>query len=184
MATAEKKSTEYTTVTMDDGRIVEFPGKRRMQKTEIEGTDGTLQVRMDFVNGETRILTLHEQLLSKFALHGASQKVGDEIAGLTDIDDAILAVDDLIEQLQAGEWSQKRETSGLAGASVLARALVELTGKAPLQVKADLKSLSHGEKSALRDHPKLKPIIERLEADKKKKPSTVDTNALLDKFSL
>lgn len=187
MATAEttskRKETEYTTVTMDDGRVVDFPGKRRMQKESIEGSEGELQVRLDFVNGETRIFTLPEALLSKFALHGAEQKLGDEISGLDDVEDAVMAIDDLMDRLGTGEWSIKRETSGLAGASVLARALVQLTGKDPVTVKADLKALSQGEKNALREHPKLKPIIAELEVNKKKKVSNIDTDALMSKFA-
>lgn len=182
MATA-RKEVEYTTVTMDDGRVVDFAGKRRMQKESIEGTDGELQVRLDFVNGETRLFTIPEVLASKFALHGAEQKLGDEIAGLEDVEDAVLAIDELMDRLNAGDWSVRRESSGLAGASVLARALAELTGKPHSQVKEDLKGLSHAEKVALRDHPKLSPIIARLEVNKKKKASTVDTEALLGKFS-
>lgn len=183
MATA-RKETEYTTVTMDDGRLVEFPGKRRMQKTGVETVDGELQVRLDFVNGETRLFTVPLELISKFALHGAEQKLGDETSGLDDVEDAVLAIDDLMDRLNKGDWAIKRESNGLAGASVLARALIELTGKAPTAVREDLKALSQAEKNALRDHPKLKPIIEKLEADKKKKPSTVDTDALLGKFGM
>ena len=178
-----KKETEYTTVTMDDGRVVDFPGKRRMQKSSIETDAGELQVRLDFVNGETRLFTLPLELISKFALHGAEQKLGDEISGLDDVDDAVMAIDDLMDRLNTGEWSIKRESSGLAGASVLARALIELTGKHATAVKADLKLLSQAEKNALRDHPKLKPIIAKLEEGKKKKVAVVvDTDALLSKF--
>lgn len=184
VAAKVKRETEYTTVTMDDGRIVEFPGKRRMQKTSNETADGDLQVRLDFINGETRLFTLHPDLIGKFAMHGAEQKLGDEISGLDDVDDAIMAIDDLMDRLNTGEWSIKRESSGLAGASVLARALIELTGKHATAVKADLKSLSQAEKNALRDHPKLKPIIQKLEEGKKKKPATVhDSEALLAKFA-
>ena len=185
MATAEtkRKETEYTTVTMDDGRTVDFPGKRRMQKESIEGKDGALQVRLDFVNGETRLFTIPTELLSKFALHGAEQKLGDEISGLDDVEDAVMAIDELMDRLNAGEWSIRRESSGLAGASVLARALIQLTGKDSATVKADLKALSQAEKNALREHPKLKPIIAELEVNKKKKVSNIDTDALLDKFA-
>jgi hypothetical protein len=183
MASTPRQETQYVSVTMDDGRIVDFPGKRRMQKTSIETTDGTLQVRLDFVNGETRLFTLPDALLWKLALHGAEQKLGDEISGLDDVEDAVLAIDDLMDRLAAGDWSIRRESTGLAGASVLAKALIELTGKSPAAVKEDLKALSQGEKNALRDHPKLRPIIEKLEANKKKKASAVDTDALLSKFS-
>jgi len=185
MATAEtkRKETEYTEVTMDDGRVVSFPGKRRMQKESIEGKDGALQVRLDFVNGETRIFTLNDQLLSKFALHGAEQKLGDEISGLDDVEDAVMAIDELMDRLNAGEWAIRRESSGLAGASVLARALIQLTGKDGATVKADLKALSQAEKNALREHPKLKPIIAELEINKKKKVSNINTDSLLEKFA-
>ena len=183
MSKAPKKEVEYTTVTMDDGRIVEFPGTRRLQKESIEGPNGELQVRLDFVNGETRLFTLPDALLAKFALHGAEQKLGDEISGLTDIDDCVLAIDELTDRLAKGDWSIRRESSGLAGASVLARALVELTGKPASQVKDDLKALSQAEKNALREHPKLKPIIERLEVNKTRKPSSVDVNSVLSKFT-
>jgi hypothetical protein len=182
MAT-QRTETQYTTVTMDDGRIVEFPGKRRMQKESIETPDGNLQVRLDFVNGETRLFTLPENMLEKFALHGAEQKLGDEISGLDDVEDAIIAIDDLMDRLASGEWSIRRESSGIAGSSVLARALVELTGKSPLDVRAQLKALSQAEKVAMREHPKLKPIIEQLETAKKKKGPAIDTDALMGKFA-
>lgn len=179
---ATKAETQYTTVTMDDGRVVDFPGKRRMQKESLSTAHGDLQVRLDFVNGETRLFKLPASLINTFALHGAEQKLGDEISGLDDVEDAVLAIDDLMDRLATGEWSIRRESSGLAGSSVLARALIELTGKSPVAVKADLKALSQAEKVALRDHPKLSPIIQKLEADKKKKAPTVDTDALLAKF--
>ena len=178
-----REETKYTTVTMDDGRIVEFPGKRRMQKESFE-KGGHLSVRLDFVNGETRTFTIPHSLIHKFALHGAEQKLGDEISGLDDVEDAILAIDDLTLRLDAGDWSIRRESSGIAGASVLARALVELTGKTPQAVKEQLKGMTQSDKVALRDHPKLSPIIAKLEADKKAKGPKIDTEALLSKFDL
>lgn len=170
--------TEYTSVTMDDGRVVEFAGKRKMLKESILEADRT-QVRIDFVNGETRIFTLGEALFAKFAAHGAEQKIGDEIAGLTDVDDCVLAVDELMERLDGGEWSVKRETNGMAGTSVLAKALIEHTGKSPQAIKEFLASKTQAEKVALRGNAKIAPIVARLEADKVKKPSTIDTEALL-----
>lgn len=173
-----KAQPEYTSVTMDDGRIVEFAGKRKMLKTSVFA-DGKTQVRFDFVNGETRIFTLPESLFQKFAAHGAEQKIGDEIAGLTDVEDCILAVDELTERLSAGEWGVKRESNGMAGTSVLAKALIEHSGKTPEQVKAYLSTKTQAEKVALRSNAAIAPIIARLEANKVKKPSGVDTDALL-----
>ena len=52
---------------------------------------------------------------TKFAAHGAEQKLGDEIAGLEDVDDCVIAIDSLIDRLYNGEWSVKREAGGMAG---------------------------------------------------------------------
>lgn len=173
--------TTYETVKMSDGRAVDFPGKRQLIKTStIDGQD--LRVQLDFRNGETRLFTLPANLISQFALHGAEQKLGDEIAGVKDLDDAVLAIDELIDRLYNGEWGAKRETSGIAGTSVLVRALIEATGKTAEQIKAFLSNKSHAEKLALRTSAKIKPIVDRIEAEKASKASKVDTDALLNEL--
>lgn len=177
------KETVYNTVTMDDGRVVEFAGKRKMLKESIFSPEGDVKVRLDFVNGETRILTLGEQLFQKFAAHGAEQKLGDEIAGLEDVEDCILAIDGLMERLDKGEWAVKREANGLAGTSILARALHQHTGKPMSAIKEFLAAKSHGEKVALRQNAAIAPIIAELEANKVRKPSTVDTDSLLGELA-
>lgn len=174
-----KIETQVETVTMTDGRIVDFAGKRKLLKESSVSADGKVQVRLDFRNGETRLFTLPDNLLNKFAAHGAEQKLGDEIAGLTDTEDCVLAVDELIDRLYNGEWSIKREANGMAGTSVLVRALVEHTGKTVEQIKQFLNGKSQAEKVALRNNPKIKPIVERIEAEKASKKANVDTDAML-----
>lgn len=181
--TTETKTTKATptveSVTMDDGRVVEFAGKRKLLKESFV-EDGNVKVRMDFRNGETRIFTIPASLRDKFAAHGAEQKLGDEIAGLDDLDDAVLAIDDLMDRLNKGEWNQKREGGSMSGTSILARALVESTGKSMEEVKTFLGKKSQAEKVALRGNPKIKPIVERLEAEKAAKgTSKIDTDSLL-----
>ncbi len=174
-----KTETQVETVTMTDGRVVDFAGKRKLLKESSVNADGKVQVRLDFRNGETRLFTLPDNLLAKFAAHGAEQKLGDEIAGLNDVEDCVLAVDELIDRLYNGEWSVKREASGMAGTSVLVRALVEHTGKTVEQIKQFLSGKSQAEKVALRNNPKIKPIVERIEAEKASKKANVDTDAML-----
>ena len=176
---ATKQETQIETVTMEDSRVVEFAGKRKLLKTSTITPEGAVSVRMDFRNGQTRTFTLPASMLSKFAAHGAEQKLGDEIAGLDDTDDCVLAVDELIDRLYNGEWGVKREANGMAGTSILARALCELTGKTRDQIKAFLAGKTQGEKVALRNSGKVKPIVERLESEKVSKASKVDTDALL-----
>ena len=174
-----KQETQIETVVMQDGRAVDFAGKRKLLKESIVGDDGSVQIRLDFRNGETRLFTLPGNLMARFAAHGAEQKLGDEIAGTDDVEDCVLAVDNLIDRLYNGEWSVKRESNGMAGTSVLMRALVEHTGKTPEQIKAFLSGKSQAEKVALRNNPKIKPIVDRIEAEKASRKTNVDTDALL-----
>lgn len=190
MAEAKKTEVQIEAVTMTDGRVVDFAGKKKLLKESFVTAEGKVQVRLDFRNGDTRLFTIPDNMLNKFAAHGAEQKLGDEIAGLkgvnggeADIGDCVLAIDELIDRLYNGEWSQKREANGLAGTSVLLRALVEHTGKTVEQIKTFLAGKSQAEKTALRNNPKVKPIIEKIEAEKAAKGAkAVDTDAMLDEL--
>ena len=176
---AEAKTPQIETVTMTDGRIVDFAGKRKLLKESLVTPEGKVQVRLDFRNGETRLFTIPDALASKFAAHGAEQKLGDEIAGLDDVGDCVLAVDELIDRLYNGEWGVKREANGMAGTSTLLRALVEHTGKTAEQIKTFLAGKTQAEKVALRNNPKIKPIVQSIEDEKAAKKTNVDTDALL-----
>lgn len=177
-AATSKASAEV--VKMTDGREVEFAGKRKLLKESIFNEDGTLQgIRLDFRNGETRFFVIPGALFYRFAAHGAEQKLGDETAGIDDVDDQVLEVDELITRLNNNEWNVKREGGGMAGTSILLKALVEFSGKTVEQIKEFLKSKSQAEKLALRNHPQVKTIIDRIENEKLAKSAKVDTGALL-----
>ena len=171
------------TITMNDGRLVEFPPKRKLQKESFVETDvdglTVVRTRLDFRNGETRLFTIPDNLLHKFAGHGAEQKLGDAIASLQSVDDGVMAVDELIDRLYQGEWNAAREASGLAGASDLAKALAELKGQPIEKVKDFLKGKSNAERTALKNVPAVKAIIDRIEGEKLAKAGSVDTTALL-----
>lgn len=188
---ATKSGPVIETVKMQDGRVVEFAGKRKLLKESTITPEGVCTVRLDWRNGETRLFTIPETMVKKFACHGAEQKLGDEIAGLkddkgqdADIDDCVLTVDELIDRLYAGEWGTKRDGNGMAGTSILLRALIEMQPAKPAEeIRTWLKGKTHAEKTALRANPKVKPIVDRLEADKaSKKSSNVDTDALLNEL--
>lgn len=181
-AKAKKDPTPVETIVMMDGRKVEFAGKRKLIKTSlIPGENeytGPLAVQLDFRNTETRTFPLPDVLLSKFAVHGAEQKLGDETAGVEDVDDMVIFVDELMDRLAKGEWSTKREGSGFAGTSILMRALVEVSGKTAEAIKLFLSTKTQADKMALRNSPKIKPVVERLEAEKLAKGTKVDVGAL------
>lgn len=187
-ANTAKAKTEVETVTMTDGRVVEFAGKKKMLKEGLTMPDGSLAIRIDFRNGEFRTYPLRSDMLPKFATHGAEQKYGDYLAGAKDdngqpleVEDMILELDGLHTQLFTdGDWKTARDASGMAGTSILARALAEFKSKPIADILASLKDRTHKEKMALRLNPKIKPIVDRLEAEKAAKGAKVDTDAILD----
>lgn len=170
MATA-KAAPEVTKVLMEDGREVEFVGKRRLNKYPVESTDenGPLAVRFDWRNGATQTFTLPVELYKKFAVHGALQKLGDESSGVDDIEDAVEATAQLMLRLSKGEWTKSSEDGGgkgMAGASILARALVKVTGQTIGQIREFLSAQTSKVKMALRNDPELAPVVRQLEAEK------------------
>jgi len=142
-ATAPKRpKTEYEKVTMTDGREVEFPKNRKLDKrslvTGVDGHTGNTAVRLDYSNGETRMFEIPgaevlavflpdlsevEQSRVKFLLraaaHGIEQKLGDEMAYTPKkdepeptLEDKIEWVDELASRLQALDWTVTREGGG------------------------------------------------------------------------
>lgn len=182
-AAAKKKEVVKTPVQMEDGRTVEFTENQKAIKELLEENGVFIGVRWDFSNGNTRLIRLDELAGLKsgiLACHGLSQKGGDEYAGEKDVDDSVMAFDDLMDRLRKGEWSEKRE-GGFGGASVLAKAIVEVFGKTMEETRSFLRELSPAEKMGLRQSPELKPTIEKLEAAKAA-GSKVDTAGLLAKL--
>lgn len=173
-------------VTLTDGRVVEFGAKQKLQKNSTIAEDGTVTTELIFRNGEVRAFTPPASLIARFVAHGVEQKLGDCIAGEVDPDDQVLAVEDLIARLGAGEWNVGRSSSGsFAGTSILARALVEVSGKDAATIKTYLSTKTQAEKIALRGSNQLKAVIQRLEAEKSSKTkSTVDTDSLLGELGL
>lgn len=182
MAEAKKKDeVDVELVKMADGRAVEFPGKKQIKKESFIADDGTITVRVDFRNGETLTYTPTAAMIPKLAAHGAEQKLGDEIAGLrkadgsdADIDDKYLVMEELKTRLDNGEWSTVRESNGMAGTSVLLRAIMEVKGLAIEKVKAFLADKTQKQKIALRESPALAPVVKRIEAEKASKKIAVD----------
>ena len=208
MATESK--TEYSEVTMTDGRKVSFAGKRKVNKETLvddsgiviedgvmQITAGAVSIRMDFRNGETRTIPLPLALLARFAGHGAEQKFGDELATSADKplseDDMVLAIDDLNSLIQSNKWGAGRAASGggVSGASVVVQAICEATGKDVATVKAYLQKKLDADpaltRRALYDSfrvagTKTGVIIKRMEDAKLAKVAKVDADAELALF--
>ena len=169
---------------MSDGRKVDFVGKRRVLKEGIiDRGAGTVALRMDYRNGATRLYPVRPEMILDFAAHGVKQKYGDELAGEEgDLEDQVLVTDRLHEQLfDKGEWKTERVGDSMAGTSVLLKALLEFSGgkRTVEQLKSFLKGKSQKEKLALRAHKDIKPIVDRMEAQKLAGGESVDTDSML-----
>lgn len=176
----DKPKTEGESIQMSDGRFVTFAGKRKMLKTVSEDSKS---VRFDFRNGETREFTIpHGEIAHKLAAHGAAQKIGDETAGVEDLGDMVIAVEAVIDRLHKGEWGATRQAGdSFSGASIVIKAVCEVTGKSVEDVKAFIeKKLASTEgltraalyQSFRNPASKTGQVIARLEAEKAAKKGT------------
>lgn len=202
-AASAKKATEYTTVKMEDGREVKFAGKRKVNREVIVADDkSSVSVRFDFLNGKTLTISSTEipsetslQLLG----HGLSQKIGDESAGVTSVDDMVLGSENMITRLKAGTFNAAREAGdSFSGASIVIKAICEATGKSVDDIKVFLNKKLEASKGAdgkatltrkdLYDsfrNPESKTgkIIERLEREQRAKDVKVNADDLVAEAS-
>lgn len=203
-ASPAKRVVEVTSVTMEDGRVVDFTGKRTMLK-EIICENGVVFVRFDFKNGQTLKAEVPEQHRLYAAGHGYAQKLGDEVAGAKDKDgqpmsdeDKYLAVEALHQRLAGSDdWNKVAEGGGsVSGASVVLKAIMEVSGKTLAEVKEFIeKKLAAAEASGQKltrqalyasfrnPSSKTGQVIERLERDKAAKTPAVDADALMSELA-
>lgn len=194
-----KAAVERTEVQMDDGRKVSFAGKRQADKTVTVNADNTVTVQVDFRNGKSVALTtaqLAESVILQAIGHGLSQKIGDEYSGEKEVDDMVLAAEEMVKRLLAGDWSKAREAGdSFSGASVVIKAICEVTGKSVEAVKAFLQgkldaAKAKGEKLSRNElyqsfrNPTSKTgvVIKRLEEEKVTKASKVNSDELLSEL--
>jgi hypothetical protein len=204
-AKSSAKKTEYTEVKMEDGRTVMFAGKRSMNKEILVAEDNSsVSVRFDFRNGMTSTYQIPGHHILYAAGHGYAQKLGDEVAGMKDPngapaseEDKLLAIEALHERLNSStDWN--RVSSGeesVSGASVVIRAIAEVSGKSLAEVKAFLQAKladaeARGQKltraalySSFRVSKSVGPVIERMEKEKASKAPAVNADDLLSEIA-
>lgn len=176
--TTPANKTVVQNVEMEDGKVVQFPGKRKLQIESKVDANGVLQVRCDFLNGRVLQTSVSGDMLIKFLEFGASQKFRDVIAGEDDVDSCVLDVEEFMGLLAKGQWTTERQR-GTGSSAPLHKAVMEVTGKSAEEVKVWLNSLTQKQKLDLRKDEKIKPIIDRIEAAKKSKQPASDTASLL-----
>lgn len=130
---------------------------------------------------------LTSEIQHTLMMHGLKQKVCDGSAIARDpktgrsasIEEKYAAMRAIADMLQSGAWTMRKEGDGSAKGGLLFRALCEVyTTRTPAQIREWLDGKSGEEKKALALVPKIKAVIDRLEAEKVSKG--IDTDSLLD----
>lgn len=189
-----KPKAEVTKVTMDDGREVEFVGKRNLNKDFKVNEDGSVTASFDFRTGTALSLTIDEDdpMLAQLAGHGLVQKGGDEAAGVKnedgtpDVASMALAVEAILKRIANREatiedrwYAETAAGDSFSGASVVIKAIAEATEKTVEWVKGFLEKKLAADKAAggtltrqklyqsfRKPGTKTAAIIERLEREK------------------
>lgn len=172
------------------GEEVKFPdgtsrsfGKRAKSLKAVDTENRTVTFYVK--NGQMIVVELDkisEANQLRLALHGISQKVGDDAAGIDEPDDVAVALESMRDRLYGGEWSAERTKGEFSGVSDLVKAIVEVTGKAVESVREGVKKMSAQEKAAVKANTRVKAVLDRLEAERLAKKGAVDSDALLAQF--
>ena len=120
-----------------------------------EETNETLTVDINNIPAET---------ISRLAMHGLSQKLGDSYAG-ADVGESFARAEGVAKDLQDGNWSTRVAASG-PRTTQLAEALAAATGKTLEEAAAKLETLDEDAKKALRAHAQIKVELARIKATK------------------
>ena len=139
-----------------------------------------------FSNGDELRLNpsaLSEEIRSQAMLHGLKQKLVDAAAIARNpdngrsatIDNKYDAVKEIYDRITSpdGTWNKVRgDGTGMAGAGLLIRALMEKFGKSRADIEAFLENKTPAQKNALKADTRIAPIIARMQAER----STVNTD--------
>lgn len=111
--------------------------------------------------------------------HGAKQKLKDGTGDLDEAGAMFAYIEKTHAMLAGGQWAGAGGGGGFD--SDLVAALVELTGKVELDVRAMLKDLTAAERDALRGEETIRQVIEARQA---KRAAAVDVAGVLAKIGL
>ena len=114
------------------------------------------------VDGEEHTILLSElpeSVVTRLAVHGISQKVGDSYASAASVEDmtplayAKKQIAETIQQLRGGEW--RVTVAGGPKATLLARALARVTGRTLEESISAVENLNDEQKKAYRKDPRI-----------------------------
>lgn len=120
-----------------------------------EETNEELQVNINDIPAET---------ISRLAMHGLSQKLGDSYAG-AEVAESFARCSAVAGDLREGNWSTRVAASG-PRTTQLAEALAAATGKTLEEAAGKLETMDEDAKKGLRAHPQIKVELANIKARK------------------
>ena len=139
---------------------------------------GTDSIAFDF-NGDVQLVCelgeLSTEMLHRMALHGIAAKCGDAYSKNEGGQDALQKCSRVWDNLKAGVFNAK----ALGGSGKLAAALVNVSGKSIDEVMALLQDMDDKTKRLLRNDPKVKTELARMDlAANEGKDSVLDIKGM------
>ena len=114
---------------------------------------------------EANLDALSPEMITKLAIHGLSQKVGDSYSG-EDAANCQTIAESVFKTLVDGEWSTRSGGGGGPRISQLAEALAMATGKEIQECVAAIAEMDDDTKKDLRAHPAIKANIAEIKLAK------------------
>lgn len=108
---------------------------------------------------------LTQDIITRLALHGLSQKLGDSYAG-AEAEEAYDLAAQVAERLRAGEWTQARTGGGGPRVSQLVEALAAATGKDQEECLTVVSAMDDEQKKQLKKHPSVAAELARISAER------------------
>lgn len=152
------------------------------RKVSKETTDAG--VDFTFHDGSVLAATLESlspEMVTKLAIHGMSQKIGDSYSG-EDAANCQTIAEKTLEALQKGEWSSRSGGGAGPRISQLAEALSRVTGQEVKDCVAKIAEMDDDSKKDVRAHPQIKAAmaeikLEKATADAEKAAASADDEA-------
>lgn len=138
-----------------------------MAKKATKTIDGdVITIRFEETNEELQcnINDIPAEIISRLAMHGLSQKLGDSYAG-ADAGESFARANAVAGDLKDGNWSTRVAASG-PRTTQLAEALAAATGKSLEEAASKLETLDDDAKKGLRAHPQIKVELAKIKAVK------------------
>lgn len=127
---------------------------------KIEGDVLTISFEAEGKELVADISKLPPHIISRLAMHGFSQKLGDSYAG-ADEGEAYDKAAGVLEDLMKGEWTSRVAAAG-PRSTQLAEALAAATGHTIEEAAAKLEQMDDEAKANLRKHPQIKAKMAEL----------------------